>query len=40
MFYLKAILNIINLVAKIVILAALRPVTFVPAWILRKVKRG
>lgn len=40
MYYLKAIINIINLVAKIIILAALRPVTFIPAYILKKLKRG
>ena len=40
MYYLKAIINIINLVANIIILAALRPVTFIPAYILKKLKRG
>ena len=33
------IINIINLTAKIIVLAALRPLTFLPAWILRKVKK-
>ena len=39
MSYLKMIINIINLTAKIIVLAALRPLTFFPAWILRKVKK-
>ena len=39
MNYIKMIINIINLTAKIIVLAALRPVTFLPAWILRKVKK-
>ena len=39
MNYLKIIINIINLIAKIIVLAALRPLTFLPAWILRKVKK-
>jgi len=39
MNYIKMIINIINLTAKIIVLAALRPLTFLPAWILRKVKK-
>tara|TARA_R100000808_G_scaffold9385_1_gene25836 strand:+ start:6703 stop:6822 length:120 start_codon:yes stop_codon:yes gene_type:complete len=39
MNYIKMIINIINLTAKIIVLAALRPVTFLPAWIFRKVKK-